>query len=86
MKRILFFVLMLSAFKGFSQNDSSSKPKGQNHLSFQKGKSELVISGTYRLKGEIQQNFNAKCMVPMAMKPFCCRAFAWIWNIALHAG
>jgi len=60
MKRILFFVLMLLAMKGFSQNDSSSRPKGQNHLSFQKGKSELVISGTYRLRGEVQQNFNAK--------------------------
>ena len=60
MKRILVFVLIMLGFKGFPQNDSSSKPKGQNHLSFQKGKSELIISGTYRLRGEIQQNFNAK--------------------------
>lgn len=57
---MLVFVLMLLGFKGFPQNDSSSKLKGQNHLSFQKGKSELIISGTYRLRGEMQQNFNAK--------------------------
>ena len=60
MKRILFLALMLLAIEGFTQNDSSVKPKGRNHLSFQNGKSELVISGTYRLRGEIQQNFNAK--------------------------
>jgi hypothetical protein len=60
MKRILFLALILLAIEGFSQNGSSVKPKGQNHLSFQKGKSELVISGTYRLRGEIQHNFNAK--------------------------
>lgn len=60
MIRILVFVLMLLGFKGFPQNESSSKSKGQNLLSFQKGKSELIISGTYRLRGEIQQNFDAK--------------------------
>jgi hypothetical protein len=60
MKRILVFVLIMLGFKGFPQNDSSSKPNGQNHLSVQKGKSELIISGTYRLRGENQQRFDAK--------------------------
>ncbi len=32
MKRILVFVLILLGFKGFPQNDSSSKLKGQNHF------------------------------------------------------
>lgn len=57
---MLVFVLILLGIKGFPQNDSSSKPNGQNHLSVQKGKSELIISGTYRLRGENQQHFDAK--------------------------
>lgn len=60
MKLIPFFILTGFALSAYSQSENPVKPKGQNHLSFQNGKSELVISGTYRLRGEMQQNFNAK--------------------------
>lgn len=70
MKRILVFVLILLGFNGFTQNDNSPKLKDQNHLSFQKGKSELIISGTYRLRGEIQQNFNAKTYGELGKETF----------------
>jgi hypothetical protein len=60
MKMIPFFILTGFALSAFSQNENPTKPKGQNLLSFQKGKSEFVLSGTYRLRGELQQNFNVK--------------------------
>jgi hypothetical protein len=57
---IPFFILTGLALSAFSQSENQAKPKGQNHLSFQKGKSEFVFSGTYRLRGEIQQNYDVK--------------------------
>lgn len=60
MKMIPFFILTGFALSAFSQSENPAKPKGQNHLSFQKGKSEFILSGNYRLRGEIQHNYNVK--------------------------
>lgn len=40
----------------FSQNSNTAL----QHLSFQTGKSEIVLSGNYRTRGEIQQGYNIK--------------------------
>ncbi len=60
MKFILIILLFIQAILSFSQNDTTKKEKKQNPLSFTKGKSEFLISFNYRLRGEMQQDYNIK--------------------------
>jgi hypothetical protein len=60
MKLSAVIILIGLTLSAFSQSENPVKPKGQKHLSFQTGKSEFVLSGNYRTRGEIQQGYNIK--------------------------
>ena len=60
MKIVPVFLLTGLALSAFSQSGNPVKPKGQVPLSFQRGKSVFEISGNYRLRGEVQHNYNVK--------------------------
>jgi hypothetical protein len=60
MKLIAAITLVGLTLSAFSQSENPAKPKGQKHLSFQTGKSEFVVNGNYRTRGEVQQGYNIK--------------------------
>ena len=53
-------MIALQGMKVFPQSDHKTDHEELKHLSLQKGRSAFIISGNYRLRGELQHDYNIK--------------------------